>query len=155
MKGGGFQDWNNPQLARRGYHHFENPVHEACLIKDAPASIGQLHAKMWHLNDASYQERMEKSVVYCQYVAKRIADRKLKIKWYHFLVLPMAEFVRKFIVKKGYTDQAPGLLFALHASCAMFKACALVWDEQNKMERTALENALQKRWQSKNHGASD
>ena len=65
MKGGGLQDWNNPQLARRGFHRFENSVHETCIVDGMPASIGQLRYKMWHLNDESYLERMNKSMVYC------------------------------------------------------------------------------------------
>lgn len=146
MKGCGLQDWNNPQLAKRGYHHFENPVHEVCVIKGGPSAIGQLKSKMWHLNDASYLERMEKSVVYCQYVAKRLAGKRLKIKWYHFLVLPGVEFIRKFILRKGYVDQAPGLLFALHSACAMFKACAILWDQQNAINRNTIEIELTRKW---------
>ena len=26
MRGGGFQDWNKPQLARRGFHSFKNII---------------------------------------------------------------------------------------------------------------------------------
>ena len=141
MKAGGFQDWNNPQLARRGFHHFENAVHESCVIL-GQESIGQLKAKMWHLNDESYKERMEKSLFYCQNQSKRLAARGIKMRWYHLFLLPIVEFLRKFVVKRGYRDKTPGLLFALHSSCAMFRACALVWDMQNRLDRSDIENQL-------------
>ena len=127
MKGGIFRDWNNPQLARQGYHYFENSVHETCVIEGGPAFIGQLQARMWHLNDASYLERMQKSMVYCQYAAKKLIEKRVKVRWRHFVMLPMVEFIRQFVFKRGYIDRTPGFLFSLHASCAMFKACALVW----------------------------
>jgi (heptosyl)LPS beta-1,4-glucosyltransferase len=146
MKAGGFQDWNNPQLARRGKHYFENAVHENCVVQDAPGSIGQLKEKMWHLNDESYRERMEKSLVYCQEQARRLAKRGIRMRWYHLVLLPIAEFLRKMVKKRGYRDGTTGLLFALHSCCAMFRACALVWDDQNPVSRMAIEERLQALW---------
>ncbi|RJP84259.1 MAG: glycosyltransferase family 2 protein [Desulfobacteraceae bacterium] len=146
MKAGGFQDWNNPQLARRDFHHFENAIHEACIIKNGTGTIGQLNERMWHLNDETYQERMEKSLVYCQNQGNRLAAKGIRMKWYHLLLLPMMEFLRKWVLKRGYRDRTPGFLFALHAGSAMFRACALVWDEQNRLKRSDLENQLHKMW---------
>ena len=37
----------------------------------------------------------------------------------------------------------PGLIFALHAASARFKACALVWDEQNSIARETVEKQLE------------
>ena len=149
MKAGGFQDWNNPQLARRGRHHFENAVHETCVVQDAPSSIGQLKHRMWHLNDESYKERMEKSLRYCQEQARRLTKKGMRMRWYHLLILPIAEFLRKMGKKRGYLDGTAGLLFALHSSCAMFKACALVWDDQNRIPRTSVEERLRAMWKAK------
>jgi glycosyltransferase involved in cell wall biosynthesis len=147
MRGGGFQDWNNPQLARRGNHHFENAVHETCVVDGAPGSIGQLNKAMWHLNDESYKERMQKSFIYCQNQARRLEARGIEMRWFHLVALPLAEFLRKFFKKQGYRDGTPGLLFALHAGCAMFRACALVWDKQNSLDRSVVEDQIRKMWQ--------
>lgn len=148
MKAGGFQDWNNPQLARRDKHHFEDAVHETCVVQDAPASIGQLKEKMWHLNDESYKERMEKSVQYCQEQARRLSARGQRIKWWHLAVLPLAEFIRKLFVKRGYRDGVVGLLWGLHCGSAMFRACALVWDEQNLVSRKDIEERVRAMWRA-------
>ena len=144
MKGGGFQDWNKPQLARRGSHSFKSIVHEECVIDGGDAYIGQLNEMIWHLNDDSYKERMFKSVVYCQEQARRLQKRGFKIRWWHLLLLPFLEFLRKMIKRHGYRDGTPGLMFALHSSTAMFKACSLVWDEQNRIPRSEIEEQVSK-----------
>lgn len=142
MKGGGFQDWNKPQLAKRGFHRFENVVHEECVIEGGDAYIGQLNEMIWHLNDESYKERMFKSVVYCQEQARRLQKRGFKMRWWHLLLLPVLEFLRKMIKRHGYRDGVPGLMFALHSSTAMFKASCLVWDEQNRIPRSDIEEQV-------------
>ncbi len=147
MKGGGFQDWNKPQLARTGFHHFENVVHENCIIDGGEEYIGQLDEVIWHLNDDSYKERMYKSVVYCQEQARRLHKRGFKMRWWHLLLLPLLEFLRKMFKRHGYRDGTPGLMFALHASTAMFKACALIWDEQNRIPRSRIEEELRNSYQ--------
>lgn len=148
MRGGGWQDWNMIHLARRSLFHFEGMFHETCVI-DAPESrIGQLRNPMWHLNDVSYKARMEKSLRYSEEQSQRIARRYKKITWLHLLGLPMLEFVRKFLLKEGFRDGMPGLIFAGHAADAMFRACAFVWDEQNRIQRDAIENRIRERWKS-------
>ena len=142
MKGGGFQDWNKPQLARRGSHTFRNLVHEECVIEGGETFIGQLNEMIWHLNDDSYNERMHKSVRYCQEQARRLKMRDFKMRWWHLLLLPLLEFLRKYVIRHGYRDGMPGWLFALHSSTAMFKACAVVWDEQNHISRQDLEQQV-------------
>jgi len=142
MKGGGFQDWNKPQLAQRGFHRFENIVHEECVVEGGDAVIGQLKEKIWHLNDDSYKERMYKSVEYCQEQARRLQKRGFKMRWWHLMVLPSLEFLRKYVKRHGYRDGTPGLMFALHSSTAMYKACCLVWDEQNRLPRSTVEQQI-------------
>ena len=66
MRGGGWQHWNHPQLARRGCHRFVNPIHETCEIDGGKDRIGQLDAEMWHLNDEDYVERVSKNLHYLQ-----------------------------------------------------------------------------------------
>ncbi len=66
MYGGGWQDWNLVHLAKRNIFRFEGMFHETCIIDTPSVRIGQVKKKMWHLNDETYKERMEKSMLYCQ-----------------------------------------------------------------------------------------
>ncbi|MCP3955992.1 MAG: glycosyltransferase family 2 protein [Desulfobacterales bacterium] len=36
MRGGGWQEWNKCQLARKGKHSFQNKAHEVCVIDGDP-----------------------------------------------------------------------------------------------------------------------
>jgi len=146
MRGGGWQDWNLAHLARREVLRFAGMYHEECFVDVPSERIGQLKEMMWHLNDESYKERMRKSFLYCQEQAKRLVEKGTKIKWWHLLVLPGIEFLRKMFKKYGYRDGTVGFLFALHSACAMFRACALVWDEQNSLDRSSLEDQLKQMW---------
>ncbi|NJK81051.1 MAG: glycosyltransferase family 2 protein [Chloroflexaceae bacterium] len=134
MRGGGWQTWNKPQLARRGMHQFEHAVHEECIIQTTPDRIGQLQHQMWHLNDENYNERMRKSFQYSQAEADKLLTRR-QVRWYHLLAFPFWQFARLYVGKAGFRDGTPGLLAALHSACASFRAHALVWDQQNALPR--------------------
>lgn len=148
MTGGGWQTWNNPQLARRGKHHYENALHERCNIEGEPGSVGQLHEKIWHLNDEGYLERMEKSFRYCQIEAGDLVKLGSRISGLSIVVRPLIEFAKKYVGRHGYRDGIPGLISALHAAGAIFRANALAWDDQNRIERNSVERQLQEQWQT-------
>lgn len=147
MQAGGWQGWNNPQLARKGHHHFVNKVHERCVVEESNA-IGQLHHKMWHLNDESYKERMSKSFQYCQLEAEKMLLTGKDITAFDLCFKPIVEWGKKYLWKQGFRDGTPGLIAAIHSACAVFRTCALVWDEQNRIDRQELEMQLQNMWNS-------
>ncbi len=140
MRGGGWQNWNQVHLAKRECLRFEGMFHERVVLNVQEERVGQLQSKMIHLNDASYEERMHKSLTYSTEQATRLKTRFRRIKWHHILMLPIFEFVRKYIAQRGFRDGVPGLIFAMHAAGAMFRACALVWDEQNYIAREELDD---------------
>jgi glycosyltransferase involved in cell wall biosynthesis len=142
MHGGGWQDWNLVHLSKKEIFRFSGMYHENCLVDTSPQRIGQLQKKMWHLNDDTYEERMRKSNMYCQEQAKELEDKGLIVGWWHFFWYPLFEFVNKYFRKKGYRDGVLGVLFALHSACASFRACALLWDKQNRVERAHIEDEL-------------
>ncbi len=146
MRGGGWQNWNMVHLARRNALHFVGMYHEECVVNAPPERIGQLSGKMWHLNDECYGERMEKSIVYCREQSVRLAGKDMAVRWYHLFLLPLAEFLRKMVRWHGYRDGALGFLWSLHCSGAMFRACALLWDQQNPVRRDDLEERMSNLW---------
>lgn len=146
MLGGGWQNWNLVHLARREVFRFDGMYHEDCIVDTPPERIGQLTEKMWHFNDETYLERMGKSVLYCQEQATKFIDRQVKMQWWHLIAFPFREFLVKFFWNRGYRDGLVGLLSALHSSNAMFRSCALVWDEQNRVNRSQLEEKLKDLW---------
>ena len=139
MKAGGWNTWNNPQLAKKNAHYFEGALHEKCIIEGGNEKTGQLQNKMLHLNDESYFERLDKSFRYCNLEAEELFKKKVKIHGYQLFFYPILEFVKIYIYKKGIIDGIPGLIAAMHSSGAVFRKLALTWDNQNKIERKKLE----------------
>lgn len=146
MRGGGLQEWNKPQLARRGKHYFVNQVHEECVVEGAPSTVAQLNSCILHINDEDYVERVNKSIQYCLEQANRIERKEISIRWWHLILYPSVEFVRKYFLKSGFLDGTPGLIWSLHSACAMFKASAILWDRQNNIPRTIIEEEIKKNW---------
>jgi glycosyltransferase involved in cell wall biosynthesis len=146
MKGGGWQDWNLVHLAKRSVLRFGGMYHEDCLVSLPDERIGQLDCAMWHLNDDTYIERMTKSNLYCQEQAVDLAKTIQRIGAWHMLWVPAKDFLKKFFFKQGYRDGVLGLLFALHSATATFRACAILWDQQYRVERSVVEEDLERLW---------
>jgi glycosyltransferase involved in cell wall biosynthesis len=146
IRNGGWGDWNQVHLARRGVHEFTGKVHEACRVEVPPERIGQLQGFMWHLNDADYHERIRKSDSYSTWEADQIIRTGKTVRWYHLLSAPLRRFLVLFIAKMGFRDGAVGLLAALHSASAEFRSRALVWDQQNRIERETIEGQMAALW---------
>ncbi len=142
MKAGGWNSWNNPQLALRTAHHYDGRIHERAVIDQSAGKIGQLSSYMLHFNDDSYSERMRKSVQYCQLEADKLLEKNSTVRSIDFFVNPLFEFVKKYIIKRGFIDGVPGIISALHAACARFRTLALTWDKQNAISRKSLEKQI-------------
>jgi hypothetical protein len=106
--------------------------------------IGQLQAPMLHFNDESYAERMRKSMQYCQFEADKLLVKQYSVSPFDLFIKPILEFIKKYIYRMGFKDGTPGLISAIHAACATFRALALVWDAQNHIPREALEANINK-----------
>lgn len=148
VRGGGWQNWNKPQLARRGKHRFEKAIHEECLVEGGEEVIGQLNGMMWHLNDESYVERVEKNLRYMQLSGDEIVRRGVKVRWYHMLCHPLYRALRTYVVDGGYRDGIRGWLLALYTFSGTFNWWAYAWDQQNNRPRDELEKDLESQWKA-------
>jgi (heptosyl)LPS beta-1,4-glucosyltransferase len=139
MRHGGWDSWNCPQLARKGCHRFENALHERCVVDGAPEAIGQLRARMLHLNEDSYEKRLRKSEKYVAMEVRIAVAGGRRASVAKIAALPLLEFVKKYVLKRGFLDGVPGLISAIHSATARFRIEALLWDEQNRIPRSSLE----------------
>ena len=146
MSGGGWRDWNLIHLARREKFRFGGMFHESCHL-DAPAEReGQLDGLMVHFNEENLEKRFRKSSAYGEEVITRIEGRKNPVGYADILGRPLVEFLRKYILKKGFKDGIPGLISAMHSATAIFRANALVWEKQNAVSRDDIEADFRKSW---------
>jgi (heptosyl)LPS beta-1,4-glucosyltransferase len=147
MRGGGWQDWNQIHLARRETLRFGGMFHEDCLVSAPEDRVGQLHSAIYHLNEDNFAKRLSKSDRYLEELVATLRDRGEQPGGTSLITKPLLEFVKKYIYKRGYRDGIPGLIFALHAATARFRAGAILWDEQNRISRQSLEQSLEAQWQ--------
>lgn len=147
MHSGGWQYWNNPQLARRGKHYFRNIVHEECVVEGQPMSIGQLKGYMIHLNDTNYEERLRKNIQYMQLKTEKIVSQGIKVRWHHLLLHPLLRAMKSYFVRGGFREGTRGLIFALYTFVGTFNWWACAWDRQNAIPRQQIEEEIASRWQ--------
>jgi glycosyltransferase involved in cell wall biosynthesis len=147
MRGGGWQYWNHPQLGRRGFHRFVNPIHEACMIDGGDGKTGQLHAEMWHLNDEDYVERVTKNLRYMQMSGQQILDKGVRVRWYHLLFYPLYRAFRSYFVDGGFRTGTTGLVFAMYTLSSSFNWWAWAWERQNHISRENLDRMILDAWQ--------
>ena len=141
MDHGGWDNWNHPQLARKDRHRFENIIHEKCVVDGAPASIGQLGGRMLHLNEDSYAKRLRKSEKYVEMEVRIALEAGRRASATGIAVRPAIEFVKKYVLKRGFLDGVAGLIAAIHSATARFRIEALLWDVQNPAPRPSADDA--------------
>jgi (heptosyl)LPS beta-1,4-glucosyltransferase len=143
MRHGGLQRWHAAQLARRGLHRFERPIHEQCVISAEPARIGTLAGLMWHLNDEDFFERLRKNAQYAETEAARILGRGKRVRWHDLLTRPAQRAVLGYLLDQGFRDGVPGLIWAMHTFAGTFNYWAAAWDLQQRIPRESLEALLE------------
>lgn len=141
MRYGGWASWNRPQLARRGQHRFSGRIHESCEINGGDAKTGQLSGLMQHLNEESFEERLKKSARYVDMTAQGYAASSANVTGSKIFSRTAREFIKKYLLQKGFLDGTPGLISALHSATAEFRAQALVWDRQHAIPRAEIETS--------------
>ena len=144
---GGWQYWNKPQLARRGFHRFENAIHEECIIHSDNEKIGQLKNCMHHLADDGYIERVNKNIRYMQMSGDEILAKNFKIKWYHLLIQPLYRSFKSYFLQHGWRAGVQGLMLALYTFSGTFNWWAYAWDKQNSISRSKIETSLKDDWE--------
>jgi (heptosyl)LPS beta-1,4-glucosyltransferase len=155
MLGGGWQDWNHVHLARRDALRFGGMFHEDCLLSVADERVGQLRSAIYHLNEDTFAKRLSKSDRYLEELVTAMRESGERPRLLSFASQPLKEFLKKYFYKRGYRDGVPGLIFAIHAASAVFRALALLWDEQNRIPRGSLEQSLEEEWHSARNPEDD
>lgn len=149
MRAGGWADWNLVHLAKREVFRFGGMFHESIHLSINDDRVGQLREKMHHLNDDSYSERLRKSMNYQKEVISHLKKKEVKVSYTKLLMAVLKEFAYKYFYKRGFSDGTAGLISAIHSSYAIFRAYALLWDEQNRIERASIEGKFQNQWEVK------
>jgi hypothetical protein len=78
-------------------------------------------------------------MTYQEEVVLSLEKRNIKAGLGNMIIALLKEFFVKYFYKKGIFDGTAGFISAFHSSFAIFKAYALLWEKQNKIQRIELE----------------
>jgi len=112
MRYGGYFPDEQLRLLRRAAAHYDGnrAVHE---LVDVGGAEGSLTAPFIHYNYASWAQFHEKQRFYAAYEARMLASRGIHPRPHNFILQPLREFRRRYLLLQGWRDGLPGLRLAL------------------------------------------
>jgi len=117
---------------RRGRWN-RRPVHERVELDGG--TTGQLESPLHHHTYRNLSEFANKSRRYAELGARTLHERGRRARLGHMLFLPVARFVKMYILQRGFLDGVPGLLVCGLAAHGVFLKYAHLWE----LERSTVD----------------
>lgn len=136
---GGFQYWNQPWLSRRKHTSWHQKIHERIKLIACPDQIGQLSARMVHLGDIDFVERLRKNHLYSYIYANQMLDAGEKVGLLKLALRPLWLGFRSYVLMKGFLDGRVGFVWALYQVSGSATPLYLVWAQRNAGDRREIE----------------
>ncbi len=108
-------------------------VHEGFLIT---GRVGYMKGELLHLSYEDLEEHLDKINRYSTLEAMDRAPR-VQAGWHHFLLHPLSEFLRKFVVLKGALEGTHGLVLATMSAFQKMVLYMKMWQLQHRQELLA------------------
>jgi glycosyltransferase involved in cell wall biosynthesis len=108
MKYGGHQNDNHLRLFRRDSGRFVSTIHESVKVE---GGTGTLKNPIVHYSTPSKKEYMEKLYQYTDMEAELMLSSCKKVYWHYVFTRPVAIFVKRYFLLKGFLDGRKGLEF--------------------------------------------
>lgn len=135
---------NPPWLVRRGVARFGGLVHEQ-LTWPSTARTGQMVARMAHLGDATFEERLRKNLLY-----SNLQNREEQPLGLARLVLDAVHAsVKTYVVQGGYKDGSVGAFWSIYIAAGTLNRGLLGYARRNDGSRADLERQLADRWRAR------
>ena len=113
MRFGGCAPEKHIRLFRKSKASYQSKtIHEGIVIS---GNISTLKNPITHYSYESFAEYLEKCNRYTTLIAREKYAQKKRFHFWHILRLPV-EFIIRYIVKLGFFDGVPGLIYALLSS---------------------------------------
>ena len=140
---GGFQYWNQHWFARRAVvAGWGQKVHEQLVLTVPAHRIGQFNARMHHLNDLDFSERLRKNHQYSMLEVARLLDRGERFPVYKLILIPISKFIISYFLMQGFRDGRVGLVWAFYQMCGTATIYFLGWSRVHGGNRERLENEI-------------
>ncbi len=119
-------DWHIRLVHRSAQPHWTSDVvHEKLVFS---GDVGSLTGDIWHYSYPNIAEHFRKTIHYARLGAELNYARGKKVQWYNFVLNPLAGFVRRYILERGFLDGTRGLIIAMSAILYFFLKYAFLWE---------------------------
>jgi len=117
------------RLAKKTLGRWEGKVHEEWGVK---GRLGTLSNHIDHYPHQTIGEFLKEINYYTDLRAQELHSKNIKVNWYSVLIYPKAKFVLNFILRQGFMDGLPGLVFAMMMSFHSFLVRSKLWQLNQK-----------------------
>ncbi|MCL4416576.1 MAG: glycosyltransferase family 2 protein [Actinobacteria bacterium] len=112
------------RVGRKGKGLWEGKVHEKWNIDH---KIGELNNSLIHLPHQTMTEFLKEINFYTDLRATELKMKGIKATWFSIIAYPKGKFFLNYVLKLGFLDGLPGLVFAITMSFHSFLVRGKLW----------------------------
>jgi len=130
-----FSGTQNDKLIRffnRKRCHYQGVVHEKIKAK---GKVGVMEGRLLHYSYKSFDHFISKLNLYATLKAKSIYRKNIFLNPYHFVIKPIARFVKHYLIQLGFLDGFYGFLIACLHSYGVFARYVKLWQMKYKIKK--------------------
>lgn len=117
------------RLGRKGAGFWKGAAHEKWMIEKP---IGKLVNPIFHFPHKTLEEFLKEVNFYTDIRAAELFEQKKKVYWWAITAYPKAKFILNYIIRRGFLDGLPGLVFAITMSFHSFLVRSKLWLKKNE-----------------------
>jgi glycosyltransferase involved in cell wall biosynthesis len=134
--------WNNDlqfRLFKKSNVKFIH-THQAHWSIESSGPIQNLKSIIYHYTYENIYDYIGRLNIYSSLDVKTKIEKSknIKVKWYHFILNPLADFLRMYFSLKGYKDGMQGLILALFSATHKLSTYTKLWEyeysQKNNLE---------------------
>lgn len=126
------------RLFRQGTAGYDDAIVHASLHSTSNR-IGRLRAPMLHFSDWTIEDYFRKYERYTNLVADQMYEQKRPIGYLKMLTDWPLQFFKYYVLKRGFLDGMPGLVYCLLSSCYVTTKFVKLWGKTAELQRSAVD----------------
>lgn len=119
------------RLARKEDGKWHGKVHETWKVI---GKVDELTQSLLHVPHQNIREFVSDIDEYSTLRAEELQEKGIHVSFFHIICFPMAKFIQNYLIRQGYKDGIPGILYALMMSFHSFLVRAKLYQLQNEKE---------------------
>jgi glycosyltransferase involved in cell wall biosynthesis len=112
------------RLAKKQSGKWQNNVHEVWKVNGKTLTLNN---SMLHYPHPSVGTFLKEINLYTDLRSEELYKKKKQVNWWSIIFYPKAKFIHNYILRAGFLDGLPGLVFALMMSFHSFLVRAKLW----------------------------